>query len=120
MSIYGKIKSFEIRSLRKESLTLPKGDWSKETYEKVHDLAEKHDRYIVRFFVNDPRSKNVQIVNSYIPKDIIKYNLIEIGSYIDCSSDSCCFKIAGVDEYFDRHYIMDTQIHDVREKSYRT
>ena len=121
MSVYGNIKEFSVVTLEDELRELSKDDRSCESYiREKHRTAEDNGRYVVKLEVADPRFESVHLsqVSVFLPKGVIDNGLLELDSYVDCGSDSCHLKIAGVDDWFDRAGNGATQIHDNRSKSF--
>jgi len=118
MSVYGTIKNYKIITLESELNNLSNEDRGLISYiTDKHLLAEKHDRYIIEFEVDDERFKDkLSHVIVFVPKGVIDNSLIEKNTYIECGSSSCHLKIIGIDDWFDRAYNGASQIHDVRFK----
>lgn len=117
MAVYGKIKHLEVRTVEDSVAVLDEDEQGSITFvESMHELAERHDRYIVIAHVAEPRFNNeISKVRVYIPKQVIDLGLID-KDFISCSSGECEFIVAGVSDTYDRASIMDTQIHDRRKR----
>lgn len=119
MSVYGKIKKFEILTLQKELQNLSPEDKSLDSYVRIkHKTAEEYGRYVVALHIEDPRYEKGSntIVHTFLSKNLIDNDLLEINSHVECSSNLCYIEILGIVDYFDRAYNGATQIHDNRCK----
>lgn len=115
MSIFGFITNIQIVTLQDELDSLSPIDRGCESYVvQKHETAKSNDRYVVLLTINEGPIKNIQQAFVFIPKGVIDNHLLELGTYVDCSGQSCTMEIFGVQETFDRACNGATQIHDIR------
>ncbi len=126
--IYGNIKSFEIVTAEQELAELSgsnlKGGLTNSHANYVmekHQLAERHNRYVVMFSVQeDSKYRNkppAQRICVFIPKGVIDNGLIERETFMLCAGGTCTLRIAGVEDSFDQASNGATQIHDLRTRT---
>lgn len=116
----GKIYKTEILTLKNDlSLTKKFGLIEDEKIKLKHILAEKNNRYVVKFKIvldNNLDDRFYSVVQIFIPKAIIDNNLIENKTSIYCDDKTCHFKIAGIEDYFDKALLGATMIDDISSK----
>ncbi len=106
MKTIGKIIDYKVLTLENDLKISSKfePDCKSSVIEK-HNLAEKNDRYIVRFKLlsDDSIDENFyNIIQVFIPKTIIDNDLIENGSKISYDDETCYLLITEIEDFFDR------------------
>jgi len=102
--IYGTIVNFTILTREQDlAQTDPQAGLDGVIHMK-HETAAKFDRHIVKFVVNDSRFAKPIAVDVFIPKGVMKNQLIETGTYMECTGQFAKLQVAWESVKYSRAY----------------
>lgn len=111
--IYGPIKALQIITAEEEIAQTDPASGLDPVIRMKHDTAAKHDRYVVKVDISDPRFAKPIRVLVFLPKGVIRHNLIEIDSYAECTGQFIRLKVAGEETKFARAWNGAIRIMDI-------